>query len=138
MKYLPFLLLIIVFFLESAIFSWPLVLGMLILLTSLYRAQWVMAVAFVSGILLDILTFHIIGSSSLFFVGVLALVFLYQRKFQIESPFFVGISVFVFSLLYSAVFIHRYSFLSAVLTAVVISGVYLGLSLVQEPKKSIY
>ena len=136
MKYLPFVLLILAFFLESTIFAWPLVLGVLILFTALYREQWVLVVACVSGIILDILTFHFVGSSSLFFLVAMGVIFLYQRKFEIHSPFFVGISVFVFSLLYGVVFIHRYSFLSAILTAGVISIMYVSLSLVQEPKKS--
>ena len=137
MKYLPFILLIIAFLIESTLFSWPLVLGVLIFLTVLYKEQWMMLVAFVSGILLDILTFHFVGSSSLFFLIVLEVVFLYQRKFEIESPFFVGISVFVFSLLYGALFSHRYAFFSAILTAVVISGVYMGFVLLQPKKKHV-
>lgn len=136
MKYLPFVLLIIALFLESTIFSWPLVLGMLIVLTVLYKQQWVMVVACISGILLDILTFHFVGSSSLFFLVVLELVFLYQRKFEIDSPIFVGICVFVASLLYGAVFIHRYSFFSAILTAVVITIMYVLLAFFQPQKKS--
>jgi len=137
MRYLPFVLLIIAIFLESAIFSWPLVLGMLILLVALYKDPWILLVAFACGIVLDILTFHFVGSSSLYFLVVLELVFLYQRKFEIHSPVFVGISVFVFSLVYGAVFSYAYAFFCALLTAILISIVYILVVFLQPQKKGV-
>lgn len=136
MKYFFAALLIVSLFIESSFLSYPLVLGVLLMLAALYRHQAVLWIAFFSGILLDILTFHSVGGSSLFFLGALVLVSLYQRKFEIESPFFVGASVFVFSLLYGALFVHRYSFFSAVGTAILISMIYLGLILFEQRKNT--
>lgn len=135
MKYFFAFILILALFLESSIVTYPLVLGVLLMMVALYRSTVVLWIAFFSGIVLDILTFHVVGGSSLFFLGTLLLIFLYQRKFEIQSPVFVGVSVFVFSLLYGGIFIHKYAFFSALFTVVIISVVYVGLLLLERKRE---
>jgi hypothetical protein len=125
-------------FLESSLVTLSLVLGVLIMLTALTQKPSVFWISFLAGVILDIVMFHPVGASSFFFVLALGLVFLYKRKFEIQSPFFVGISVFIFSLLYGALFVHRYSFFSAVLTALGISAMYVIIIFLQKPKREVY
>ena len=134
MKYVFILILILALFIESSIVTYPLVLGVLLMMVAFYKSSIVLWIAFFSGIVLDVLTFHVVGGSSLFFSGAMLLVFLYQRKFEIQSPVFVGVSVFVFSLLYGGIFIQRYAFFSAIFTALIISFVYLVLLLPERKK----
>lgn len=129
------IVLVMTIFFETSLLSLPLVVGLLIMLTALFQKSWIWIVAFVCGIVLDLLTFHPVGASSVFFSVMLGLIFLYQRKFEIQSPFFVGTSVFIFSLFYGAFFIQRFSFFSAIITALGVSVIYAGIVLVHKPKE---
>ena len=136
MKYLLISLLIIAIFFQGGITNIPLTLGALILLWIVYQAGWVIIVAFFTGVFIDIVTFHPFGSSSVFFIVTLFLILLYQRKFEIQSVPFIGASVFVFSLLYSAFFIHKSSLLGALATAGIITSVYLLIASLATGKRS--
>ena len=137
MKSLLIVILAITIFLQTSFFNVPLVLGLLIMMWILYQAGWVIVTAFITGILIDILTFHTFGISSMFFLTSLFLVLLYQRKFEIQSVPFVSVSVFVFSLLYAAIFIHKSSLLGAVVTSCIITICYMGVVFFSAGKRSV-
>ncbi len=130
MKYflLAFLLLFAMF-VQATFLVMPLVLGMLLFFVAWGQEEAIIIFAFILGILSDILMFHPVGVSSLFFIGALGLVLLYKRKFEIYNPVFVGISVFVFSLLYGVLFIHIASFFNACLLAIILATVFWAVSI---------
>lgn len=98
------LVLLFALFFETTLLQLPLVLMSLLLLGVLYKERWIFLAAFLTGILLDMLAFRTVGISSLFFVTMLGLVFLYERKFEIQSFFFVGIATSILSLIFMMIF----------------------------------
>lgn len=111
-------------FLETTFLSLPLVLLSLILLGVLFREEWIFPVAFVMGILLDMLSFHTLGMSSIFFVVMLGIIFLYQRKYEIQSIQFVTISTFLAALSYGFIFSSTYVLGQAVVLGILAGGVF--------------
>ena len=90
--------LLIALLLEGTITTLPLVLLVLLCLTIFRRDGIVFPIGFVAGILLDSLTLHTLGMSSLFFTFMFFLIFLYQRKYEITSYPFVAFAAFFGSL----------------------------------------
>ncbi len=114
----------ILLFLQTTIFSLPLVLGGLLFFCVLYKEQWIFPVGFGMGILLDMLTFHPIGLTSIFFTILLGIVFLYERKFEIQSLTFITFVTFLASLVYGLLFHEPQIFLEAVMLAVFAGGIF--------------
>lgn len=85
---------------EGTITTLPLVLLIILFLAVINRTNDVFAIAFFAGLFLDILTMGRIGFSSLFFVGFVFIIFLYQRKFEIETLYFIVIFSFLGSFIY--------------------------------------
>ncbi|MGH7245884.1 MAG: hypothetical protein ACREGI_03050 [Candidatus Levyibacteriota bacterium] len=122
MKWIVFLF--FVFFaiiLEVSVFSLPLTLLVIILFAVMLRNGWVFPVAFVAGIILDSLFFSQVGVRSMFLIAVIAIVYLYQNKFEIHTGEFAAFSSFLASFLYLLFFgsqnIFLQSFVSALLGA---------------------
>lgn len=87
-----FLLLFGALLFEGTFFALPIVLVLLVILQVAYRSFWVLVIAFVVGIFLDIMLFRTIASSSLFFLSVLGLIGIYERRFEVRSyPFLFSI-----------------------------------------------
>ena len=82
-------LLLIALFLEISVSSLPLVLLVLIVLTIIYRSYTVFILAFIFGIMLDILTLKTVGISSLFLISLIFLILVYEKKFEIKTNYFV-------------------------------------------------
>ncbi len=99
MKLITFLLLVTVI-LESTIITVPFTLLIIIFSAVIFKNNDVFYLAFLSGLLLDILTLGTIGLTSAFFVLFVMLIFLYQKKFEIESLSFITICSFSGSLIY--------------------------------------
>ena len=95
---------ILCLFLQSSVTTLPLFLLFFLLLYIYYRQEWVFFAACLAGILLDIFSVRIVGVSSIFFLCFLFCVFLYQRKFEIGSSFFVFLALFFGSVLYCLLF----------------------------------
>ena len=121
-------LLIVLFFLafllEATVTTLPLVLLALLCLAVARRKSWVFSLAFISGILLDILLVRTVGITSLLFLIFLFIILLYERKYEIRTLPFVVISSFVGTLLYGMVFSLPFLFLQAVLSSIVTSIVF--------------
>ena len=94
------LLLFIAVFLESTIITVPLTLLIILFASVTLKNNDVFILAFISGLLIDILTLGTIGLTSAFYVLFVMLIFLYQKKFEIESLSFVTLSAFIGSVVY--------------------------------------
>ncbi|MEN9407875.1 MAG: hypothetical protein RLZZ455_1091 [Candidatus Parcubacteria bacterium] len=98
------LLLFLSVLLEGTFFAAPLVLCLLIVLQILSRSGFVMLAAFFSGLFLDSLLFRPLGQTGLFFLAYLALLAVYERRFEVQTyPFLFG-SVTIGTLLYMLFF----------------------------------
>lgn len=95
MSILFFLFLTIALFMQTTVTSIPLILPVLLLFYIVTRSTLAFAAAFFFGIIFDVLTVQTIGTSSAFFLGFLFLVSLYERKFEVNSVYFIAIFSFV-------------------------------------------
>jgi len=76
--------------LEASITTIPFIVVILLFLAVFYQKAWVFFLGLIAGILFDSLSFRPLGESSMFFLVFLYLVFLYRRKFEIDTlPFFI-------------------------------------------------
>lgn len=72
-----------------------------ILLLAVFRIRsWAFALAFLAGLILDLLRLGILGATSLFFLIFILTVLLYERKFEIQTGTFVFLISFLAGLLY--------------------------------------
>jgi len=94
-KTLSVILLTIAFVLESALTTLPLVLLVLLAIMSLYKNNFVFIMAFVFGILFDLITLKTVGATSIFFVSFIFLILLYQSKFEITTNIFIIVASFL-------------------------------------------
>ncbi len=99
MKLITLALLISILF-ESVFTTIPLTLLVILFITIVLRESDVFIFAFLSGLLLDIFSYRVLGISSAIFVTLITLVFLYQRKFEIESFNFLVLISFSGTLVY--------------------------------------
>ncbi|HZE86628.1 MAG TPA: rod shape-determining protein MreD [Methylomirabilota bacterium] len=118
MIFLLGIILTIFAFLEGSITTLPLVLLFLLCFASIKKDAIVFPVAFVIGLLLDLLLVHPIGVSSFFFVIFLFFVLLYQRKYEINSYPFVAVASFLGAMVFLLVFGYDNVFLLSVVSAV--------------------
>lgn len=101
MKYLIALIfLFVALIFEVSLVSLPLVLVLLIVLSVIYKDYSVFVLGMVFGILRDMLTFSIVGVTSIFFISLIFIILSYQKKFEITSSYFVIFAIVVFGSLY--------------------------------------
>jgi cell shape-determining protein MreD len=100
MKFLAIILLLLALVLEVSITTIPFIFLILLCLTVISRANWLFLLAFIFGLLFDLLAFKALGISSSFFVAFLFLVLLYQSKFEITTGYFVLVASFLGSFLF--------------------------------------
>ena len=109
-------------FFETTFLALPLVLIAIVLFGVVYKEAWIFPVAFGAGILLDMLSFRTVGVTSLFFVITLSLVFLYKRKFEIQSLPFVVVASFLIALAYGIFLAGGNVLLQTLITAFLAGG----------------
>ena len=100
MKLLIIILLTISLILESSITTIPLILLVLLVSTVVIKDDIVFLLAFIFGILLDVLTFKTIGLSSAFFTFLVFLILIYEKKFEINTLSFIALSTLLSSFLF--------------------------------------
>lgn len=98
----PFLL--VGTFLQATITTVPFVVGILLVWYVYTRDNKIFLSGFICGILFDILTFHQLGISSLFFTLFIFLLFLYEKKFEVMTVPFLAFSSFLGSLAFLRMF----------------------------------
>jgi cell shape-determining protein MreD len=100
MKFLAIALLLLALVLEVSLITIPFIFLVLLCLMVLLKENWLFILAFIFGLLFDLLSFKTIGVSSSFLVIFLFLVLLYQSKFEITTGYFVLIAAFLGSFLF--------------------------------------
>ena len=100
--------------LEATVFPLPLSLPLFIALVVHNKGEMMYPVAVVLGVYLDIMLLRPIGVTSVFFLGVTFLCFLYQRKYEVVTLPFVLLSSFFFSLCYLLTFHSSHIFLKSI------------------------
>lgn len=125
MKYLVYPFLIFLILLESSILTIPVVLLFLLFYAVFARSETVFLIAFVSGIFLDMLLLRPLGLTSVFFLSVVFLVLLYERKFEIGTVYFVTILSFLSSLFYFLLFPSAYIFPQVVICVILSFAIFL-------------
>lgn len=116
-QYFFFVILSICIFLQGMVTTAPLVLALLIAYTVSTRREDVFFLAFVSGVLIDILQMQSVGGTSIFLLCSVFLILLYQRKYEIASYQFILFASFFLSLIYIALFLHT-AFVSQMLVTI--------------------
>lgn len=109
-------------FLQLSIFASPLFLGGLLTLFVLFHKARIIVLAFLVGIISDILSFQTPGITSLFLLLLFAFVLLYERKFEIQTVQFLAAFTFLSSLVYMLLF-HNSHPLGAAIVATIWSMV---------------
>ncbi len=119
-------------------FSFPFGIIALILLSVFQRKEWVYFAAVGMGFFLDSIFFQTLGESSLFFLLVVGLIFLYRRKFETNHIGFVVLATFFVTSIYQGIFagLSVSIFLYAAVAAIFGAFVFLLISWVQREPKS--
>ena len=86
--------------LEGTLTLLPIVFLILLFFAVSNKNQFIFPLAFISGTFLDLFSLRIIGTTSIFFLIFFFLIFLYERKFEIKSPWFFAIAGVFGSTLY--------------------------------------
>ncbi len=97
MKLFFIILLTIGLIFESSITTIPLTIPLLVVATVIFRDYTVFLLAFIFGILLDIILFKTVGLTSLFLVLLVFLILAYEKKFEINTKYFIALSTFLSS-----------------------------------------
>lgn len=118
------LLLAVALLLESTVTTLPLVLVLLLCFATIKRDTSIFIIAFCVGIFFDIVTLRPVGVASMFFLTFLFLVFLYQRKYEIESYPFVIMASFVGSWFFLTIFGYQDVFFVAGVSALLAAGLF--------------
>src|SRR5260221_5580193 len=105
MKYIVFsILLLIGILLEVTVIQIPLVLLILLVGFILFQDEWLFFAGLIAGLLLDALRLQTIGMTSLYYITVLLLIFLYKRRFEIKTVPFVFFASILCSFFYLLLF----------------------------------
>ena len=94
------LLLVLALIIESSLSTIPLVLLVLLSATVISKNNFVFFLAFIFGVLLDLMTLKTVGTSSIFFEIFVFLILLYQSKFEITTNNFIIVASFLGSICY--------------------------------------
>lgn len=112
MKYLLFLILLFFSILFARFYpNFLFVISLLILFFIFLNKIFIFFLSFLTGILIDSLSFSFLGERSIYFLIILFLVFLYQKKFEVKNFWFVTISCFMGLLFYNLIFYFKFYFL---------------------------
>lgn len=123
-----FLFLFLALLLESTLTTLPLVFIVLLCSAVVFRTPLVFVWSFVSGILLDSVTLHPVGVSSIFFLLFLGIAGLYERKFETQTIPFIAFLTFVGSSISLWIEHADYIFIESLIS----SGISIGLFFVYK------
>lgn len=104
MRFLSVVLLVAALALETSLTTIPFVLLVLLIITSMFKDNFVFILAFIFGILLDLMTLRTVASSSIFFEIYVFLILMYQSKFEITTNNFIIVASFLGSACYLLIF----------------------------------
>ncbi|HUD44000.1 MAG TPA: hypothetical protein VMR41_00470 [Patescibacteria group bacterium] len=105
-QYIFLVILCLFTFIEGTVTTMPLVLALLIAYAVCTQKEDVYFLAFISGLLIDLFQSRVVGVTSVFFLCSVFLVLLYQRKYEIASYPFIGLSALLLSFFYLLIYIR--------------------------------
>lgn len=109
---------------EGTITSLPLVLVVLILMSVGLKKADVFLIAFLSGLLLDVFLVRITGVTGIFFLSILLLIFLYNKKYETKSLFFVLLATALSVIFYLFIFPTPDIFLQVIISTLLAGGLF--------------
>src|SRR5476651_806229 len=119
MRFLAVVFLLLALVLEVSLTTLPLIFLVLLCLIVTFKKDWLFVLAFIFGLLFDLLAFKTLGITSAFLVLFLFLVLLYQSKFEITTGYFVAIS----SLLGSFLFLFLQGYTQMIIIQAILSSI---------------
>lgn len=119
MRLLILILLIIALLLESSVTTVSLLIPIIVVATVLLKDSVVFLLAFIFGILLDILAFKMVGVSSMFLTFLVFLILMYERKFEIQTPSFIIFSTFISSFIFLLIFQRGNVFFQSIISTLI-------------------
>lgn len=93
--------------LEATITILPVLLCLLVVISIHEKSNKIFVLAFISGIVLDVMRVDPIGLRSMFYAVLLFLIFLYERKFETSNPVFVFFASIIGSIGYLLLFQYQ-------------------------------
>ena len=112
-----FALLVIFVIIASGITTIPFSVGLVILSAVLFRKSWVFFLALILGLFLDSGMMGVLGYSSLILAFVVLMVFLYEKKFEVQTSAFIFVLTFLGSAFYLKIFGHQQILLQALINS---------------------
>lgn len=125
---MTYLLIFLSLLLQSVFLSVPIIVPVALTSFVVYKNPQIFPIAFIAGIILDLLLLNPLGMTSLFLSALLFSASLYSRKFEIDTIHFVGLFSFVGSIVYLLLTNSSTVFLKGLACAVLGIIVYLVLS----------
>lgn len=113
------ILFILIALIQGALFPTPIILSVLLFFLLIFERTWIFLMAFLSGIILDIISLRTIGTTSLFFVIFLFIAIQYARKFETKTARFVLFSSFIGSLIFLIIFGYNSVLQQSIINSVV-------------------
>jgi len=101
----------------SGITTIPFSIGLLAVSTVLFKKSWVFFLALGLGLFLDLISIRSLGYTGLIFTIFVFLIWLYERKFEIQTTAFVFISTSLGSLAYLKIFDYQQIFPQALVNS---------------------
>ncbi len=136
-KWILWLIFILAFLFESTITTLPLVLISFLILMIFLKKKSLFYLALVIGILLDIFLLRPLGITSLMLIIFIFLIYLYEKKFETSTIYFVLLFSFFGSLIYLFVLRVGNIFIQSVFNAI-LAFILIKLLIRSEIKKPKY
>jgi cell shape-determining protein MreD len=105
---------------------------LLLCLAVVFEKSWIFAIAFFTGLFLDIFLVRTLGQTSLFFLIYLVIILLYESKFEIKTKPFIFFASFLGSLLYLLINNNSYIFAQAAVSALMAVLLFKALSIINS------
>lgn len=120
----------------SSFTTLPFVISAVVVLYSFYRGLFLFVFAFTMGIVLDAFSAGEFGRTSLFLVLFLFVAILYERKFEINTLYFVFVAACVGSILYLLFFGYSSVFEQSLVVSISASVSFVILNMLFRQKKA--
>jgi cell shape-determining protein MreD len=119
------LVLLVAVFIENTVTTLPIVFVLLLFFSLMKKRQLVFALAFITGIILDIFALRPIGVTSIYLLIFLFLAVQYERKFHITSISFIVAASFVGSFLYLVLFGYHAVIIQTIISVLLSALLYI-------------
>src|SRR3990167_2245731 len=119
------ILILISTIIQASATTLPLVILFFLYAAVVAKKTWIFPMAFLAGLVLDVLLLNPLGGTSIFLVILLFVVLLYDKKFDIQTFPFVFLASFIGSLIYFIAILHIPNiFTQAIISAVISTSAF--------------